>query len=100
MLHINIHLRIEGMLHEICKNCFLKTIGESKTFLEVTMLKVRALVSGVTPVDSRGNSSPANKWSDEDLGKVRKHIDSVPTYESRYTRNDSKKKIFASSLYN
>lgn len=55
------------------------------------MLKVRASVSGITSVDSRGNSSPANKWSDKDLGKVRKHIDSVPTYES-HTRNDSQKK--------
>lgn len=43
------------------------------------MLKVRTSITGITSVDSRANSSPANKWSDEDLVKVRKHIDSVPT---------------------
>jgi hypothetical protein len=90
-------LKINGQMHEICKVCFLATFDESKKFVENVQLKSRATISGAVQYDMRGRHSPSIKISEERLSIAKKHILSIPTYESHYTRRDTQKRYLPST---
>lgn len=86
------HLRINGIEHKICKQCFRKTLGEANNFLEVSSLKICLNCSGIYESDRRGKQPPKNKYTDYDIKKVTKYIFKIPLYQSHYSRRDTNKK--------
>lgn len=86
------HLRINGIEHKICKECFRKTLGETNKFIELCSLKINSNCSGIYHSDLRGKKSPKNKYTDDDIKKVTDFILKVPLYQSHYSRRDSNKK--------
>jgi len=71
---------------------FLATFDESKKCVENVQLISRATISGAVKYDMRGRYSPSIKISEERLSIAKKHILSIPTYESHYTRRDTQKR--------
>lgn len=86
------NLRINGIEHKICKECFRRTLSETNTFLELCSLKVSSNCSGIYQGDIRGKNPPKNKYTDDDIKKVTDFILKVPLYQSHYSRRDSNKK--------
>lgn len=89
-------LRINGVKHKICKECFRKTLGETNKFLELCSLRLNSSCSGIYENDHRGQDPPKNKYSEEDIDKVRQFILKIPLYESHYSRRDTNKKYLPS----
>lgn len=82
----------------VCKNCFVKTLGETKGFVELVTQKRKLSSSGIITPDRRGAEPPKNKRSDAEINDVKNHIDSFPAYESHYCRASSSKKYLPSDL--
>ena len=86
------HLQLNGVNVPVCKMCFMSTFNETARFIGYVMGKKLAVKSGLVSTDRRGSHEPPNKRTADDLETVRNHINSIPTYESHYTRRDSTKK--------
>nr|CAH7761042.1 unnamed protein product [Callosobruchus chinensis] len=90
------HLPINGTNIRTCKTCFVKTFDVSNKFIETVLNKKRAVVTGIVSLDQRGNHSNKKKTSDIAVENARRHLLSIPVYESHYTRRDSSKKYLPS----
>lgn len=88
-------LQINGKKIDVCKACFLKTIGETPKFVETVIAKLQ---SSGNIKDLRGKHPAAKKISNECLLDIKSHIDSFPAYESHYTRRDTSKKYLPADL--
>ncbi|KAF0748689.1 Uncharacterized protein FWK35_00027376, partial [Aphis craccivora] len=75
----------------------LAIFDESKKCVENVQLKSRATISGAVLCDMRGRHSPGITISEERLSIAKKHILSIPTYESHYTRRDTQKRYLPST---
>lgn len=82
----------------ICKECFCKTFGETKGFVNIVIDKKKSSWSGVIPTDKRGLQPPKNKKSIEDTTTAVNHILSFPNYESHYCRKRTNRKYLSSDL--
>lgn len=82
----------------ICKECFCKTYGETKGFVNVVIEKKKNSASGVIPCDMRGCQPPKNKKTIDDTTTAINHILSFPNYESHYCRKRTNRKYLSSDL--
>ena len=83
----------------ICKVAFLRMHCVSNGRLD-RALKGQIQSGGTPHADQRGHHSPPNKTSDEDLKFVREHTNSVPKYQSHYSRADNHNRKYLSSDLN
>ncbi|XP_072391070.1 uncharacterized protein [Diabrotica undecimpunctata] len=91
-------LRIDGSHISVCRKCFLVTFNETDNFIKVIALKKRASPAETKTDSAQGTNIPPNKWSEEKLEEVSKHILSFPSYESHYSRAQTNKKFLPSHL--
>lgn len=85
------NVKVNGILIEVCKGCFLKTFGISNKCVEVAIKKKSVRVSGIPSPDKRGSHVPSNKIGDDEIQVIKSHINSYPRYQSHYSRSHSKK---------
>lgn len=90
------HIKINGEMKVICKQCFLDTFNETNRFVSYALEKSLSSVGSIPVEDKRGKHSPRNKTTDADVEKVRSHILSIPAYESHYTRRHTSRKYIPS----
>ncbi|CAG9772078.1 unnamed protein product [Ceutorhynchus assimilis] len=93
------HLPYNGEQLRVCKQCFLKTFDESNRFVTNVLKNKAESSSGVCRDDKRGMSSSANKIPDADLQLVKEHINSIPSYESHYSRKKTGDKRYLPHFY-
>mgnify|MGYP000023441721 CR=1 FL=1 len=72
------NFQIHGKRVHVCKDCFLKTLGKTHSFVNNSLYNRTATVSGTTEMDERGRAAPTNKHTDEKMTLVREHIKSIP----------------------
>ncbi|KAJ8893544.1 hypothetical protein PR048_006142 [Dryococelus australis] len=77
---------------DMCKGCFVKTLGKTNKFVEMVVNKKRADQPRLPAEDGLGKQSPRNKITEELKQVVTNHLLSIPSYENHYTRRDSSKK--------
>lgn len=82
----------------ICKECFCRTFGETKGFVNIVMVKKKESGNGIIPIDSRGKQPSKNKKSVDDITSAKEHILSFPSYESHYCRKRTDKKYLPADL--
>lgn len=82
---------------DVCRGCFLLTLGESKSFVEDVVGKLWQDEKSVE-IEARGRNTPPNKTSDEKLEEVQNHIEKFPAYESHYSRAHTSKKYLQPNL--
>ncbi|KAK9752739.1 hypothetical protein QE152_g3935 [Popillia japonica] len=88
---------IDGNLQRTCRDCFTRTFDISNKFIETIINKKKDAVSGIFDEERRGSYTPKRKRiTDEAKELARKHILSIPLYESHYTRKRSSKKYLPS----
>lgn len=90
------HIRVNGEMVKVCKECFLRTFDETNKFLTNALIKKQSSVSGITNDDLRGKGKPYNKLPDAALELVRNHIRAIPCYESHYCRKQTQNKFLPS----
>jgi hypothetical protein len=73
----------------VCKTYYLLTLAISEQFVYTT-LKNREVITGV-PIPLNVGKHRKNFISEERKNFVRTHINSCPTFESHYRRNESSK---------
>ena len=72
----------------VCKQFYISTLGIGKKTVDSAL---KQNVCGTfTGGDRRGKRTPTNKTPRESVGLVCEHIESFPTMESHYVRNDKK----------
>ncbi|KAJ4437855.1 hypothetical protein ANN_13794 [Periplaneta americana] len=89
---------IQGNNQPICRECYLRTFGETTGFIERVASKKKESFSGIIAPDGRGKFAPVNKTKMEDLQSAESHILSFPSYESHYCRNRNSKRFLSSDL--
>lgn len=75
----------------MCKSCFFKIFGETKTFVSnICTQKLNS--NNKTSPDKRGKASPRSKKTSDDIKLVKQHLNNLPTYESHYCWKETRKK--------
>ncbi|KAK3926364.1 hypothetical protein KUF71_014611 [Frankliniella fusca] len=77
---------IHGEAKYVCKQTFLRTLGETDSFLRFAVMKKKATVSGVTKQEKRGKHAPRHKIKPETVEEVKQHVLKFPSYKSHYKR--------------
>lgn len=77
------------------KLVFLRTFGISNGGVD-RALKAKIDRNGSPPVDGRGQHEPANKTTDDDLARVKQHIEEFPKYQSHYSRQSNPNRQYLS----
>lgn len=85
--------------HRVCKSFFKKVLQISEGRIENCVQKKRSS-AGTCAVDLRGKHSSRKKTPANKLQHVVKFINSMPHYESHYTRNTTNEKKFLDSNLN
>ncbi|KAK3919759.1 Treslin [Frankliniella fusca] len=90
---------------QLCKKCFLATLGENDGFVKRALLNKKRSVSGVTEPDRRGRKPSSRKTPEKTIEAISKHIDMFPRYSSHYGRSHSSKMylgvgVTKQSMYN
>ncbi|CAH1105341.1 unnamed protein product [Psylliodes chrysocephalus] len=84
---------LDGINGNICKNCFLKVFAETRGFLDDIIKKKKlSLTSIVLESDLRTGHQPGNKRSEADITFAKDFINSIPAYESHYSRRHTVKR--------
>ncbi|KAK4885774.1 hypothetical protein RN001_002045 [Aquatica leii] len=86
------HLQVSRSMIPICKSCFQITFNESSKFITNVILSKNTGTSRITYDDKRGTHEPWHKIPDEVKEAARKHILSLPAYETHYYRHQTTKK--------
>lgn len=71
---------------KVCKTAFLRIHAISNGRLD-RALKASAVLGGSPHSDQRGRHEPGNKTSENKRDLVKRHIESVPKYQSHYSRS-------------
>ena len=80
----------------VCKAFFQKTLAIGGRMVDTAL---KSLSSGTfASFDRRGKHTPHNKTPDAIIEDVRNHIESFPTVEAHYTRQDTKRRFLRSDL--
>lgn len=82
-------LKINDNKYRVCKSTFLATFGIGKRYVDILTNKTSQ--AGISSCDKRGRKEPANKATKSDIQRVHNHISKFPSFESHYSRRDSKK---------
>lgn len=83
---------------QVCKLCFINTLGEKKGFTELIIKKKRNSPVGVVLCDQRGLDPPKIKLQPDQIEQVKNHINQFPAYESHYCRQTTSKKYLNPDL--
>lgn len=92
------NIEVEGQRTTFCKTCFMTVFGESRRFIETVIQKKRFSASGIVQLDARGSHVPKNKKSEDEINTVKQFLNSLPAYESHYSRRDCEKKFLPSYM--
>ena len=92
------HLNAEESTVIVCKTCFLKTLGETESFIKNVTNKTWSEMNRPLNSDNRGRARRKNKTSHERKEKVKEHILKFPSYESHYSRSHTSKKYLPCNL--
>ncbi|KAJ8878266.1 hypothetical protein PR048_018843 [Dryococelus australis] len=71
------HFNVYGKRIRVCKDSFVKTLGETHSFVNLSLCNRNDTVS-----DNRGREASANKHSEGKMALVRDCINSIPKWES------------------
>lgn len=91
------YFEINGQRKKVCKKCFCKIFGESDQFIK-TVIKYKLKDDVLIQEDARGRHVPSHKLVIERHNEVLEHINSIPKYQSHYSRRHTNKVYFHSSL--
>lgn len=78
-------INVGRISHPVCKVYFLDTFAVSNGRLARALRKEEN--EREPGEDLRGKKTPANKTSEENLNRIREHINKFPHYDSHYTHN-------------
>lgn len=97
---ITVLYTLNGAEGHICKNCYIKVFGESRGFVDAIIKKLKnTTTSVVNNFDLRTvRQHPGNRRSELDIIFARDFINSIPAYESHYSRNHTSKRYLEKSL--
>ena len=95
-IHRSYSFEVAGTKTIVCKKFFRKTLDISDAYIDNAMTNESGGV--FIGADKRGKHIPHNKTKDEDLQKVRQHIESFPAVEGHYTRKASNRKYLGAEL--
>lgn len=87
---------VRNVTIKVCKKMFLNTLAISNTVVVNTLKKGQD--GGMVEEDKRGKHIPGNKTPGNIRLNVKQHIDSIPAYESHYSRERTAKKYLGSDL--
>ena len=78
------------------RSSFLETLALSEAYVDHAL---KNSTNGTfTGKERRGRGKPHNKYSEEAVEEVRKHIEAFPAVESHYTRKDSQRQYLQPGL--
>lgn len=86
---------VDGERKRVCKKLFLAKLSVSESYVHQA---IRNSQHGVIKGDQRCKTAPHNKKTNEIIARTKVHIESFPTVESHYTRNDSQRSYISSDL--
>lgn len=81
----------------VCRDFFCGTLSISYSTVK-TAFKHKGPTGVFSKKDERGTSKAANKTSDENIARIKDHIESFPTVESHYCRKTSKRMYLDANL--
>ncbi|KAI4465998.1 dna-directed rna polymerases i ii and iii subunit rpabc2 [Holotrichia oblita] len=91
------HLKRNSDCIQVCKAFFLGTLSISHDPIDNAIAGVNN--NGLfNAVDKRGRKTPSNKTPDQDIQRIKNHIESFPTMESHYCRKNTKRQYLDPSL--
>ncbi|XP_055918396.1 uncharacterized protein LOC129950483 [Eupeodes corollae] len=90
-------LKNENSNVRVCRDFFCGTLSISSSTIK-TAFKYKGPTGVFCKEDERGRSKPANKISDENLTRIKDHIESFPTVESHYCRKSSNRMYLDANL--
>lgn len=90
----NYSLQVNDNIISVCKVMFLNTHSIGEKYVKITVAKKND--NGLTEPDKRGSHS--NKTKDTVIQSVKDHISSLPSYESHYSREKSKRRYLGPEL--
>ncbi|KAI4455584.1 dna-directed rna polymerases i ii and iii subunit rpabc2 [Holotrichia oblita] len=91
------HLKRNSDCIQVCKAFFLGTLCISHGPVDNAIAGVNN--NGLfNAVDKRGRNTPSNKTPDQDIQRIKNHIESFPTMESHYCRKNTKRQYLDPSL--
>lgn len=85
----------DGVAHEVCRDFFLKCIQVTPNRILNALSSFKSNPDGS---ENRGKSVSVNKTSESIAKVVREFIESIPKYESHYSRAKSQRMYLSSSL--
>lgn len=93
------HFEIYGRKERVCKKCFLKIFDETDQSVK-TIIKYKFMeeAQGSIGIEKRGRHEPPHKLTIEKHNEVLEHINSIPKYQSHYSRRHTQKIYFQSNL--
>ncbi|KAK3930899.1 Phosphate import ATP-binding protein PstB 2 [Frankliniella fusca] len=91
-------LDIHNSRIEVCKKCFLATLGENDSFVKRALLNKKKSVSGVMKPDARGRKPSVRKTPELTTEAIIKHINDYPRYSSHYGRSHSSRMYLGTGM--
>lgn len=93
------HCEKNGQKIRVCYKCILKIYGETiQAIKTVNLHKIKQISGGLIPDDRRGKHDPPHKLSIDKYNEVIDHINSIPKYESHYSRRHTNQLYFERGL--
>ena len=90
-------LTVSGERVRVCRDLFMRTLGETPDRLRYHREHKRDIHGGTT-ADGRGNHKRRTKIRDADKDRIRHHILSFPAVESHYCRSQSQRRYLSQEL--
>lgn len=87
----------KGDKFRVCQKFFCSTLCISNIPI-LTAFAGKDQYGNFSHPDKRGRKEPTNKTPEEDINRVKTHIESFPTVESHYTRKSTNRKYLDSKL--
>ena len=84
--------------NQVCQSMFLTTFAISEKKARVILQKKSTSNTSIALGDKRGKHGQQRKVPEEDVNRIKRHIESFPSYESHYCRTKSSKKYLSPSL--
>ena len=84
--------------NQVCQSMFLTTLAISEKKARVILQKKSTSNTSIALGDKRGKHGQQRKVPEEDVNRIKRHIESFPSYESHYCRTKSSKKYLSPSL--
>lgn len=84
----------KGTRQRVCKKAFVQVHGIRRGRVDMIVNKKKSGIQNPVP-DKRGkNGCRPSKFTDEQIENVKKHIKSIPSYQSHYSRHNNLNKSY------